>query len=232
MPSAESTRRQSRLEDIRGGLHSLFSGESGIEARSPSPEIPKAPRFVGLGNLPSTRIYIPGLNSNRSSMRRSSAATEPILPEHEESALPPVASRSTSRLSQSTLFPTVSSPVSTIPPQVQRRSDRRFLSVDPAERHLADLADRGRGRREAQRGTHESRRTCALNVRNKIIRQKLVHSLISGLVCVLYHVYLFLLFFWLDSNSICSFSFLCSQFILHWHCRIRMKAKNSTFSSF
>lgn len=184
MPSGESDRRQSRLEEIRGGLNSLFSGRSSAEARSPSPESPKAPRLVGLSNLPSTRIHIPGLTISRSSTRRNSAAAEPTLPRHEERRPPPVATRSNSRLSQSTQLPAVSSPISTIPPRVRRRSERRFLSVDPAEQHLADLADRGRRRRGTPRGTQESGRGCAPRLRNKRIRQKILHSLISGLVCV------------------------------------------------
>ncbi|ESZ93776.1 hypothetical protein SBOR_5832 [Sclerotinia borealis F-4128] len=184
VPSAESARRHSRLEDVREGLHTLFSGRSSVGARSPSPESPKAPRLVGLGNLPSTRIHIPGLTISRSSTRRSSAAPEPTLPRHDE---PPVVSHSATRFSQYTQYPAVSSPISTIPPRVQRRSDRRFLSVDPAERHLVDLADRGRRRRGTPRGTLESTgwRTCGPRIRNKKIRQKIVHSLISGLFLVL-----------------------------------------------
>ncbi|KAB8290710.1 hypothetical protein EYC80_008349 [Monilinia laxa] len=163
MPSAESARRQSRLEDIRGGLHSLFSGRSSVGARSPSPGSPKAPRLVGLGNLPSTRIHIPGLTISQSSTRRNSAAAEPILPRHQETLLPPVVTRP-NRRSQSTQPPTVSSPISTIPPQVQRR---------------------GRRRRGTPRGADESRGTCVPRIRNKRIRQKIVHSLISGLFLVL-----------------------------------------------
>ncbi|APA07538.1 hypothetical protein sscle_03g023080 [Sclerotinia sclerotiorum 1980 UF-70] len=184
MPLAESDRRQSRLEDIREDLHSLFSGRPSVAARSPSPESPKAPRLVGLDNLPSTRIHIPGLTISQSSTRRNSTAAEPTLPRHEETSLPLVASRSASRISQSMQLPAVSSPISTIPPGVQRRSDRRFLSIDPAEQHLADLADRGR-RRETPRETRGSRRTCAPRLRNKSIRQKIAHSLISGLFLVL-----------------------------------------------
>ncbi|KAF7874297.1 hypothetical protein EAF04_002969 [Stromatinia cepivora] len=184
-PLAESDRRQSRLEEIREDLHSLFSGRSGAAARSPSPESSKAPRLVGLGNLPSTRIHIPGLTISQSSTRRNSAAAEPTLPRREEASLPHVASRSASRLSQSMQLPAVSSPISTMPPSVQRRSDRRFLSIDPAEQHLADLADRGRRRRETPRGTHGSSRTCAPRMRNIRIRQKIAHSLISGLFLVL-----------------------------------------------
>ncbi|KAF7887435.1 hypothetical protein EAF00_009729 [Botryotinia globosa] len=208
VPSGESDRRQSRLQEIRGGLNSVFSGRSSAEARSPSPESPKAPRLVGLSNLPSTQIHIPGLTTSRSSTRRNSAAAEPILPRYEERRPPPVATRSNSRLSQSTQLPAVSSPISTIPPRVRRRSERRFLSVDPAEQHLADLADRGRRRRGTPRGTQENgrgceprirnkrrrgtpRRTqesgrgCAPRIRNERIRQKILHSLISGLFLVL-----------------------------------------------
>ncbi|EDN91565.1 hypothetical protein SS1G_00968 [Sclerotinia sclerotiorum 1980 UF-70] len=123
MPLAESDRRQSRLEDIREDLHSLFSGRPSVAARSPSPESPKAPRLVGLDNLPSTRIHIPGLTISQSSTRRNSTAAEPTLPRHEETSLPLVASRSASRISQSMQLPAVSSPISTIPPGVQRRSD-------------------------------------------------------------------------------------------------------------
>ncbi|KAI9643956.1 hypothetical protein NHQ30_007307 [Ciborinia camelliae] len=166
MPSAESNRRQSRLEDIRGGLHTLFSGRTDVEARSPPPESPKAPRLDGLGNLPSTRIHIPGLTISQSSTRRNSTTTETTLPRHEESPLSP-APRSASRLSQPTPPPVVSSPVSTIPSRVQRRSSRRFLSVDPAEERLNDMENRGRRRRETPRGPHE------------------IHSLISGLFLVL-----------------------------------------------
>ncbi|KAK6597891.1 hypothetical protein H4I96_08843 [Botrytis cinerea] len=147
MPSRESERGQSRLEEIRGGLNSVFAGRSSVEARNRSPESHKAPRLVGLSNLPSTRIHIPGLTTSRSSTRRNSAAAEPTLPQHEERRLPPIATRSHSRLSRSAQLPAVASPISTMPPRVQRRSDRRFLSVDPAEQHLADLANRGRRRR-------------------------------------------------------------------------------------
>ncbi|KAM0155484.1 hypothetical protein ACHAPG_005832 [Botrytis cinerea] len=185
MPSGESERGQSRLEEIRGGLNSVFAGRSSVEARNRSPESHKAPRLVGLSNLPSTRIHIPGLTTSRSSTRRNSAAAEPTLPQHEERRLPPIATRSHSRLSRSAQLPAVASPISTMPPRVQRRSDRRFLSVDPAEQHLADLANRGRRRRGPPRGMQECGRGCAPRIRNKRIRQKIVHSLISGLFLVL-----------------------------------------------
>ncbi|QSZ33296.1 hypothetical protein DSL72_002884 [Monilinia vaccinii-corymbosi] len=185
MPSAGPARRQTKLEDIRGGLHSLFSGRSSVGARSPSPGSPKAPRLVGLSNLPSSRIHIPGLTISQSSTRRNSIAIEPTLFPHEESPLAPVVSRSANRLSQSTQAPAASSPISTIPPQVHRRSDRRFLSVDPAEHHLAELENGGRRRRETPGRTDESSRTCTPRIRNKRIRQKMVHSLTSGLFLVL-----------------------------------------------
>ncbi|RAL64106.1 hypothetical protein DID88_003294 [Monilinia fructigena] len=135
-----------------------------------------------LGNLPSTRIHIPGLTISQSSTRRNSAAAEPTLPRH-ENLLPPVVTR-TNRRSQFTQPPAISSPISTIPPQVQRRSERRFLSVDPAEQHLADLANRGRRRRGTPRGQMKVEERVP-RIRNKRIRQKIVHSLISGLFLVL-----------------------------------------------
>ncbi|KAM3071442.1 hypothetical protein ACMFMF_007913 [Clarireedia jacksonii] len=182
MPSTESAnRRQSRLGDIRGGLHSLFSGRaSSGETRSPTPESPKAPRLPGLGGLPSTRIFIPGLTSHRSSMRRSISSTAPVLPQHEDPSLPPPPfnPRPASRFSQSTQLP----PISTIPPTVQRRSERRFIGVDPAEQHLADLVNDGRRRR--RRKSH-SRQKCLPRIRNKKIRQKIVSSIVSGIFLTL-----------------------------------------------
>ncbi|PQE25644.1 U5 snRNP complex subunit protein [Rutstroemia sp. NJR-2017a BBW] len=181
MPSTDSTnRRQSRLDDIREGLHSLFSGRTSIrEARSVAPESHKAPRLPGLGALPSTRIVIPGLNSNRSSTRRSFSSTAPVLPQHEDPSLPPpFNSRPASRFSQSTQLP----PVSTIPPTVHRRSERRFVGVDPAEQHLADLVDDGRRRR---RRKSRSRQKCLPRIRNKKIRQKILLTLVLAIYLAL-----------------------------------------------
>jgi hypothetical protein len=54
------------------------------------------------------------------------------------------------------------------------------VGVDPAELHLAELAETGRRRR--QRKARERERRCMPKIKNKKIRAKILSCFISGLV--------------------------------------------------
>jgi hypothetical protein len=172
--SSESSRGpQSRIEGIRTGINSLFSGRSRVgPPRSRTPESPKTPRLaLGLGNFSSTRLVIPYLTRTNTTSRPPTRQNTPI------SSRPITAdSLRNSLRQQDTILPLSN------PPRHARHNShtaRRFVGVDPAELHLAELAETGRRRR--QRKAKESRR-CAPKITNKKIRAKILSCFISGLV--------------------------------------------------
>jgi hypothetical protein len=162
----------SRLEGIRTGVNHLFSGRSRVGTpRSRTPESPKTPRLaLGLGNFSSTRLVIPYLTRTN--------ATPPSPARHDPHS--PISSRpitADSLRQQTTILPT-----SQVPPHVRHNSHsaRRFVGVDPAELHLANLAESGRRRRRNKARQREPR--CAPKIKNKKIRAKILSCFISGLV--------------------------------------------------
>jgi hypothetical protein len=176
----------SSLQNVRVGINQLFTGRSTVGLpRSQSPESPKTPRLaLGLQNLPSTRINIPYLNRTFSTSSDRSTRPNTAVPRTTRNPSTPFSSRPiTPRgLQQETR----DSPDTTIPPPVRRSSGRRFVGVDPAELHLAELAQAGRRRRrQKSRARHRHRhaeRRCAPKIKNRKIRQKIVSCFVSGIV--------------------------------------------------
>jgi hypothetical protein len=175
--SQNSRPAASRLANARAEVNQLFSGRSSVGARgrSQSPESPKEPRQqLGLGRLPSTRINIPYLN------RTNSATNTPLAsPRSIRNPFAPISNRPVT--AQSLRQETEQSHVAN-PPQVRRSAtqNRRFVGVDPAELHLAELAEAGRRRRRQK--TRNTERGCGPKIKNRKIRSKILACFISGLV--------------------------------------------------
>jgi len=172
--SSESSQAPpSRLEGIRTGVNHLFSGRSRVGTpRSRTPESPKTPRLaLGVGNFSSTRLVIPYL-TRTNTVPPSPARHDP----HSPISSRPITAHSLRQ--QTTILPT-----SSVPPHVRHNSypARRFVGVDPAELHLANLADSGRRRRNKAR-RREPR--CAPKIKNKKIRAKILSCFISGMVSI------------------------------------------------
>ncbi|KAH8687670.1 hypothetical protein BGZ60DRAFT_522319 [Tricladium varicosporioides] len=176
LSSRDSSRpASSRIEGIRTGINHLFTGRSRIGTpRSHTPESPKTPRLaLGLGNLSSTRIVIPYLT--RTNTNSSQSSQTPIRPQHTPHT----------SVSSRPIAPNPhqqQAPVSTIPPQIRHNGARRFRGVDPAETHLAELAEAGRRRRNKVRS---SERRCGPKIKNRKIRAKILTCFISGLFLTL-----------------------------------------------
>jgi hypothetical protein len=174
----------SRLQNVRVGINQLFTGRSMVgQPRSQSPESPKTPRLaLGLQNLPSTRINIPYLNRTSSTSSDRSTRPNTTVPRTTRNPLTPFGSRPIPPrgLQQETR----DSPDTTIPPPVRRSSGRRFVGVDPAELHLAELAQVGRRRRrQKSRARHRhAERRCGPKIKNRKIRQKILSCFVSGIV--------------------------------------------------
>jgi hypothetical protein len=180
-PSARASRPPpSRLDNVRIGLNSLFTGRSRVgTVRSRTPESPKTPRpTLGLRELPSTRLHIPYLTRTNSSRNNSISS---ISPRSTQSPLTPISSRplTPNSFREQTQQHGRGASVGSIPPPV-RRSSTRFVGVDPAELHLAELARVGRRRRN--RKARSSERRCAPKIQNRRIRWKILNCFISGLV--------------------------------------------------
>jgi hypothetical protein len=184
--SARSSRPPpSRLENVRVGLNSLFTGRSRVgrgRVESQTPESPKTPRpALGLRELPSTRLHIPYLtrtNSSRTSRNNSISSVSRST----QSPLTPISSRplTPNSFRQQTQQHTRDPSATSIPPPVRWTSTRRFVGVDPAELHLAELAQAGRRRRKRKARSVERR--CAPKIKNRHIRSKILSCFISGLV--------------------------------------------------
>jgi hypothetical protein len=182
--SARSSRPPpSRLENVRVGLNSLFTGRSRVgrvRVESQTPESPKTPRpALGLRELPSTRLHIPYLTRTNSSRNNSISS---VSRRSTQSPLTPISSRplTPNSFRQQTQQHFRDPPATSIPPPVRRTSTRRFVGVDPAELHLAELAQAGRRRRKRKARSVERR--CAPKIKNRHIRAKILSCFISGLV--------------------------------------------------
>ncbi len=137
-------------------------------------ETPKTRREpLGLRDLPSTRIVIPYLN------RTYSQNNTPVV--SPQSSRHPYTSIDTRPLTPQSLREQAE-PVVSSPPSSRQDSSRarRFVGVDPAELHLAELAQAGRRRR--RRKTRASKRACSPHIKNRKIRSKILSCFISGLV--------------------------------------------------
>jgi hypothetical protein len=174
-------------------VHQMFSGRSrvGTSPRNSMPDSPKTPRIaLGLGNLPSTRLHIPYLSrSNTSSSQRSARSASLNSPRsfrhHPYTSLDDRPTTANS-VRQDAPQPPVPAAQSSEPRQSsrQRSPQRRFVGVDPAELHLAELAETGRRRR--RRKSPRLDRICLPKVKNKKIRAKILSTFISGMVSILY----------------------------------------------
>jgi hypothetical protein len=180
--SRPSRRASSRLENVRIGINQLFSGRSSVGLpRSQTPDSPKTPRLaIGLQNLPSTRINIPYLNRPSSAGSNETARSNAAGSRSARSPLTPFSSRPiTPRALQQETRDSTDRPN---PPPVRHSSTRRFIGVDPAELHLAELARVGRQRRRQNTRKRHAKRRCAPKIKNKKIRAKILSCFISGLV--------------------------------------------------
>ena len=174
----------SRLQNVRVGINQLFTGRSSVGLpRSRSPESPKTPRLaLGLQNLPSTRIHIPYLNRTSSTSSDRSTRPSTAVPRSTRNPLTPFSSRSI--IPGAREQENQDSTDTTVPPPTRRSSGRRFVGVDPAELHLAELAQTGRRRRrQKSRARHRhAERRCGPKIKNRRIRQKILSCFVSGIV--------------------------------------------------
>jgi hypothetical protein len=172
----------SRLQNVRVGINQLFTGRSRVGLpRSQSPESPKTPRLaLGLQNLPSTRIHIPYLNRTSSTGSNRSTRPNTAVPRPSRNPLTSFTSRPITprALQQEARVPSHT----TIPPPIGRSSGRRFVGVDPAELHLAELAHVGRRRRRHKSRNRRADRRCGPKIKNRKIRQKILSCFVSGIV--------------------------------------------------
>lgn len=183
----------SRLDSVRASVHDLFRGESIVgRGRDQEPESPKSPArppiarpVIGLQNLPMTRLNIPYLTRSRSdSSRRTHHSND------SQSSISPLSPHISDPPADYQPFPREPleeprQPVeATSPPRAHHASSRRFVGIDPAELHLAQLAHDGRRRRTKRRSRNRrnERSACAPKVKNKRIRSKILSCFISGLV--------------------------------------------------
>ncbi|KAE8452731.1 hypothetical protein EG329_013003 [Mollisiaceae sp. DMI_Dod_QoI] len=181
--SQTSREPPTRLENVRLSIHQLFSGRSSVGTpRSQTvPESPKTPRIaLGLGNLPSTRLVIPYLTrtNTNSSQRSNSPLNSPRSLRHPYTALAERPATASS-IRQEAPQP----PVPAARSEPRRSSPRRFVGVDPAELHLAELAETGRRRR--RRKYPKPERRCLPKIKNRKIRAKMLSCFISGLFLTL-----------------------------------------------
>ena len=181
-PSSKPS-QPSRLERVRVGIYSMFSGRSTIGPRSPNPDSSKPLRFVlDLPNLPTTRLEVPYISRNASNPSRSSSqrfSPSSISSSLQSDANPqrPISSRPITpnsfshQIEQATAF--------VFPSHHGYNFSQRFVSLDPAEQQLAEIVQAGRARRRRDR--RHSERKCTPRVENRRIRAKIV-CFVSGLV--------------------------------------------------
>ncbi|CZT02934.1 uncharacterized protein RAG0_09891 [Rhynchosporium agropyri] len=191
--SAAPLQAQSRFESLRNGLNRWFSGRSrvGTPRRQEVPESPKTPRHTpGLQELrlPSTRIHIPYLT--RSDSRESSRDSEVLAsPRSFRHPFAPIAAPRPITANSFDTRPHTRRPSDdqNVLPRAHQPAGHRFVGVDPAELHLADLAATGRRRRRRRRTQkmRRSERLCGPKIKNRKIRAKTLSCFISGMFLTL-----------------------------------------------
>lgn len=165
----------SRIENVRVGIHQLFSGRSSVGTRRSSLQSPKAPRLaLGLDNSSSTRLVLPDLTQTMTATSAHPRISS--LPESSQSAPVPTSFRP---ITPNSLRQVEQPYVSTLPPPAYHNPPRT-AGVDPAEQHLAELVHIGR--RPRKNKTRLAERRCAPKIKNRRIRAKILSCFISGLV--------------------------------------------------
>ncbi|TVY60658.1 hypothetical protein LSUE1_G007292 [Lachnellula suecica] len=174
--SSEAPLPPSRLEGIRTGINGMFIGRSRVGThRARTPESPKMPRLaLGLGNISHSRIALPYLSRSNTIAPPSPTRSEPQM-----SVPMPISSRTIT--AQDLQQETIVRPPTRVPSYARHNSHtaRRFVGVDSAELHLAELAESGRRRRRNK--ARGRRPKCFPKVTNKKIRSKILSCFISGL---------------------------------------------------
>lgn len=186
--------RTRRFPLRRPQLPSVFTRESdGIRrlqrrgSDSHEDESPKTPRFtLGLPVLPATHFRLPNLSRTWTRERSRGPSLDQAAPS--SSDVPPRPS-----IQRSQTVP-VEPEATHIRPGSRTSTGRRFVGVDPAEMHLADLAETGRRR---QHRRHRSRRTraererpkkflfCFPWIKSRRVRRQVLKCFVSGLFLLL-----------------------------------------------
>jgi hypothetical protein len=188
-----------RFPISRPTLPTLFSSRMNaprqqvVDQAETDVESPKTPRFtLGLPTLPSTRLHLPHLTRTWTSGSNGPASRP-------NTARPPTARaaaepqpRPSFQRALDERFPSVVQPDATaqVEPDPARTRLRRFDGADPAELHLAELADDGRRRRRnihhrRQRGTPKRFLFCFPWIRSRRIRSQILRCFVSGMFLIL-----------------------------------------------
>ncbi|KAK1469452.1 hypothetical protein CMEL01_01219 [Colletotrichum melonis] len=146
--------RSRRLPGTRPSLSSRRRPGNGMQRLGDEEsDSPKTPRFnIGLPTLPGTRLNLPHLartwtsDSNGADSWPNSTSQQPLNRVDESSSPEPP---TTSRAGQpsATTRVTMPAPVARRPETETSSGTRRFTGPDPAEMHLANMAQEGRRRR-------------------------------------------------------------------------------------
>ena len=209
-PGQASSRLETARRGIQGLFTGRSSVGRPRRSSIQVPESPKTPRpiptprpVLALRNMPTTRLAIPYISRSRSDARsysrsesRSYSRTESRTHSRTESTHPAVSSSPSPRSPHFDNIPPSSQPIRTDSwhRQVQQQdistprhhgrqnSSQRFVGVDPAEQHLAQLAETGRRRRRNKHRTSKSQRRCAPKMKNRKIRSKVLSCFVSAMV--------------------------------------------------
>ncbi|KAK1844421.1 hypothetical protein CCHR01_12953 [Colletotrichum chrysophilum] len=162
---------------------------------------PKTPRFnIGLPTLPSTRLNLPHLartwtsGSNGPNSRPSSGQPLPS-----RAATDPLTGPYVSRAGATQIPVAMPSPVAQHARSHSHRLTRRFTGPDPAELHLAQMAQEGRRRRRRRQRNQEDNNEghpkrfllCLPWVKSRRMRSQILRCFISGtFLALLLAVYL------------------------------------------
>ncbi|KAK9791731.1 hypothetical protein SCARD494_07520 [Seiridium cardinale] len=182
----------------RPRLPSLLSGQSRgvgrLQRRNTDQgdeDGPKTPRFhLGLPSLPSARLHLP--NVSRTTTRDGSSPPPP------RGGLPPMSEETQPRASlQRSLTDRGTVVVEPEPTHARTesngsRSRRSFRGADPAEMHLADLAESGRRRRHRARANQSEQGGkpkrflyCFPWIKSRRIRSQILRCFVSGMFLLL-----------------------------------------------
>lgn len=193
----EQTRRRQFLPDrlqIPSIMPSQSRGIRRLQRRNTNRDDdgPKTPRFhLGLPSLPSARFHLPSLS--RTSTRDESTGSSSEM--SEASAPDGLEPRASLQQSRTDRFPAVAEPQATHVRPDSRSSSRTrrfFRGADPAEMHLAGLAEDGRRRRHRNRsgqpqagGKPKRFLYCFPWIQSWRIRKQIVRCFVSGMFLLL-----------------------------------------------